>query len=124
MARVVELAVALALAVLVSALKSQGELRERSAGQLGGAEGRQGEAKQAHALVDRQQRRDQAQANLLQPRPVRDRLGQRPASGDLAEVGVLDLQRHRATANARPLAPAPDLVDQKLELGLHLLEAE
>src|SRR5215207_9736712 len=61
---------------------------------------------------------------MLQNVSVRDIIRKRAAAGDLAEVGVLDLQRHRSTENVGALAASPDLVDDRLEFGPHLVEAE
>src|SRR3954463_5409669 len=40
------------------------------------------------------------------------------------EVGVLDLQRHRPPPNAGALAPAPDLVEDGLQLRPHVVELD
>src|SRR5215218_9117680 len=40
------------------------------------------------------------------------------------EVGVLDLQRHRPPPDAGALAPAPDLVEDGLQLRLHVVELD
>ena len=44
------------------------------------------------------------------------------AAGDLLEVGVLDLQRHRASTNRRPLAVTPYLFDDRLEGRVRLFD--
>src|SRR3954471_6337593 len=45
-------------------------------------------------------------------------------AGDLAEVGVFDLQGHGPAPNPCALTPAPDLVEDGLKLRSHLVQLD
>ena len=104
--------VAMTLTEPRSGLEAQGQLPEVKLAL--GVQRRQGHPEKADAFWDREQARQQLQADLFENGSALDLTAQRAAACDLLEIGVLHLQGDGAATSARLLAMAPNLVEDRL----------